>query len=195
LECSRDALAKLPVPRFRTLDLRFGGGRPLPESNGPPVGSNSHMQRSHSGLGDACRRGPDAALGCAWFGGLPPAALWIALTALDGRTYHLAPIVVAAAPGIAARALGLSISLVSPSLIVVGIVTTGLAWAVIELIGVAPSATLWHGQPGGVRAEVVVATIVGALLGALAVRAPGHHAETSRAHREIPRDDGSPRDA
>lgn len=121
---------------------------------------------------DDCRRGPDAALGCAWLAALPPAALWIALTALDGRTYHLAPLIVAAAPGVAARVLGLRIGVVIPNLAVSGIVASMLAWDLIELLDIVPSATLWHGQPGGVRAEVAVAVAAGALVGVLASQPP-----------------------
>ena len=118
------------------------------------------------------RRRPDRALGWAWLAVVPPAALWVALTALDGRTYHLAPLVVAAAPGVAARAFGAPTGLVGRRLAIVGILACACAWAVIELLDVVPSATLLHDQPGGVRAEVAVSSASGALVGVLASRRP-----------------------
>lgn len=72
---------------------------------------------------DSCRRGPDTVLGCAWLAGIPPAVIWVSLTALDGRTYHLAPFVVAAAHGLPARGLGLRTALASLSVAVAGLLT------------------------------------------------------------------------
>jgi hypothetical protein len=117
-----------------------------------------------------CRRRPDDALACAWGAGVPLAVLWLGLTALDGRTYHVAPALVAAAPAIAARLLGLPAGRGGPvaaSLALAGIATVLAAWALLELAGIVPSATLWVGQPGGVRAEIAVASALGALAGAL----------------------------
>jgi hypothetical protein len=43
------------------------------------------------------------ALAAASLAGLPIAGLWVALTAATGKTYHLAPVLGAAAPAVAAR--------------------------------------------------------------------------------------------
>ncbi|MBA2567470.1 MAG: hypothetical protein H0V08_06735, partial [Thermoleophilaceae bacterium] len=78
--------------------------------------------------------------------------LWVGLTALDGRTYHLAPALVAAAPAIAARFLGLPAGRGGPvaaTLALAGVITVLAAWGLLELAGILPTATLWRGQPGG----------------------------------------------
>jgi len=96
-----------------------------------------------------CRRRPDDALACAWGAGVPLAVLWLGLTALDGRTYHVAPALVAAAPAIAARLLGLPAGRGGPvaaSLALADIATVLAAWALLELAGIVPSATLWWGS-------------------------------------------------
>ena len=101
------------------------------------------------------------------------AVLWIGLTALDGRTYHLAPALVAAAPGITARLLGLSVvgaGIVGASLVAAGVMTALGAWGVLELTGLSTTATLWPGLPGGVRAEIAGAIGLGALGGMIADR-------------------------
>ncbi len=105
--------------------------------------------------------------GCA-----PPAGLWVALTAFDGRTYHLAPLIAAAAPGLAARFLGLRVEPAILSLAIVGIAACAAAWALIELLDLVPSATLWQGQPGGVCGEVAVSAAIGGLVGTLVSRPP-----------------------
>lgn len=131
----------------------------------PPVKAVLRSPRTRH----VCRR-PDGALAWAWGAGVPIGALWLALTALDGRTYHLAPALVTAAPAIAARLLGLPAGRGGPaaaSLAVAGVVTVTGAWACLELAGMMPTATLWRGQPGGVRAEIVVAAVLGVLAGAL----------------------------
>ncbi len=102
--------------------------------------------------------------------------LWLGLTALDGRTYHLAPALIAAAPAIAARLLGLPADrggVVAVTLALAGITTVLAAWGLLELAGILPTATLWAGQPGGVRAEIAVSAALGALAGTLVLgRAP-----------------------
>jgi hypothetical protein len=118
-----------------------------------------------------CRRRADEALACAWAAGVPLALLWLGLTALDGRTYHLAPALIAAAPAIAARLLGLPADrggVVAATLALAGIITALAAWGLLELAGILPTATLWAGQPGGVRAEIAASAVLGALAGTLA---------------------------
>jgi hypothetical protein len=117
-------------------------------------------------------RGPEAALASAWAAAIPVAALWIGVTALDGRTYHLAPALVAAAPGFAGRLLGLSVlgsGVVGATVIVAGVMTALGAWGFLELTGLATTATLWPGLPGGMRAEIVGAIALGALGGLVAI--------------------------
>jgi hypothetical protein len=109
---------------------------------------------------------------CAWVAGIPLAALWVALTALEGRTYRLAPLLAAAAPGVAARILGVRAEVVVRSVVVAGLLTAAIAWGVIEVLGIVPSAMLWDGQPGGVRAEVAAVAVAGALGGMFAARPP-----------------------
>ena len=111
-------------------------------------------------------------MACAWVAGVPLAALWVALTALDGRTYHLAPLIAAAAPGVAARILGARAAVIVRSVVAAGLLTAAIAWAAIEVLGIVPSTTLWDGQPGGVRAEVAAAALAGALVGMFAARPP-----------------------
>lgn len=53
------------------------------------------------------------------------------------------------------------------TLALAGVITVLAAWGLLELAGILPTATLWRGQPGGVRAEIAVATVVGALAGTL----------------------------
>ena len=116
--------------------------------------------------------GPEAALVSACAAAIPVAALWIGVAALDGRTYHLAPALVAAAPGVAGRLLGLSVlgSGVAGATVVVAGVTTALgAWGFLGLTGLATTATLWPGLPGGVRAEIGGAIALGALGGLVAI--------------------------
>jgi hypothetical protein len=130
-------------------------------------------------------RGPEAALASAWAAAIPVAAVWIGRTALDGRTYHLAPVLVAAAPGFAARLLGLSVlgsGVVGASVVMAGVIAALGAWGFLELTGLATTATLWPGLPGGVRAEIAGAIGLGALagLGADYQRAHPHRERTSR---------------
>jgi len=117
------------------------------------------------------RRRPEDALAWGWVAAVPLAVLWFAFTALDGRTYHLAPALIAAAPAIAARLLGLPADrggLVAATLALAGFTTAVATWGLLELAGILPTATLWAGQPGGVRAEIAVSAALGTLAGTLA---------------------------
>ena len=95
------------------------------------------------------------------------AAAWVGLTAWTGTTYHLAPLLAAAAPGYVARSAGWPSRSRGAVLAVVALAGVAVAggWAVIVAAGIEPTATLVHGQPGGVPAEVAVAALLGALLG------------------------------
>jgi hypothetical protein len=94
--------------------------------------------------------------------GVPIAALWIALTALTGKTYHLAPLLVAAAPGILARSGPRLRRRATWS----GVATTLAAWLVIAAAGLEPSATIIEHQPGGVPLETAAFGALGAAIGA-----------------------------
>jgi hypothetical protein len=54
--------------------------------------------------------------------------------------------------------LGLAVS-------AVGLLIAAAGWVAILIDGIRPSATFFHGQPGGVAAEVVVIALTGAGLG------------------------------
>jgi hypothetical protein len=93
------------------------------------------------------------------------AVIWIVLTAATGKTYHLTPPLIAAAPGAVARwrapasatALGVMGS---------GLSTVALGWLVIVALRIEPDATVIAGQPGGVVGEVILGAVAGALVGA-----------------------------
>jgi uncharacterized membrane protein AbrB (regulator of aidB expression) len=103
------------------------------------------------------------------------AALWVVLTALTGKTYHLAPGLIAWVPGLtfglfrhgladgATRRARLGLASVASML---GVFAVAAGWAVIAVDGVTPSATVFAAQPGGVGGEVALAALLGALLGA-----------------------------
>ena len=86
--------------------------------------------------------------------------VWVLLTIATDRTYHLAPVIIAVAPGVIARVserrIGWSLAAIP------GLVATAIGWAVIVAADAEPSATLAEGQPGGVEGEVVVGALVGA---------------------------------
>ena len=89
-------------------------------------------------------------------------ALWVGLTALTGKTYHLAPVLISAAPVLVSGNTPRRTAAAS----LVGLAAVGLGWLVIELLGIEPTATFFHGQPGGVRAEVVGGALAGLAAGA-----------------------------
>jgi hypothetical protein len=101
---------------------------------------------------------------------LAATAAWVALTAATGKTYHLAPIVIAAAPGIAARATEREVSWTVAA--ATGLAAVAAGWAVIVAADIEPSAMLVEGQPGGVEGEVVVGALIGAAISAFAARRP-----------------------
>ena len=115
-------------------------------------------------------------------GALAVSALWVGLTALTGKTYHLAPGVAAWAPGLTVRVMiadridDLSrrgrwkLGLIASAL---GLAAVGVGRSAIALAGIEPSATLFAHQPGGVSGEFALTAFVGALLGARRlIRAP-----------------------
>jgi hypothetical protein len=120
------------------------------------------------------RFSPRAALVAGGAAALAVTALWVALTAATGKTYHLAPPVIAWLPGLAVSLArrnspgsapprgGLSPGLRASAL---GVAIVIAGWVTISVAGITPSATVFHGQPGGVPGEVAATTLVGALLG------------------------------
>ena len=102
------------------------------------------------------------------------AALWIALTAATGKTYHLAPPLVAAAPGAVIR-LRAPAPASAPAVVASGLMTVAVGWLAIVVLQIEPPATVIAGQPGGVIAEVIVGALAGALLAGTAggPRPPG----------------------
>lgn len=112
--------------------------------------------------------------------GLPVAALWVVLTAATGKTYHLAPLIAAALPGVLAAAqaaprgaAGRSPRRTAALAAVAGGLAVAAGWAAIVAAEIEPTATLVAEQPGGVTGEVVAGAIAGAAAGAAFVmRAP-----------------------
>lgn len=98
------------------------------------------------------------------------AAVWIALTAATGLTFHLFPGVIAGAPAFVW-------SLLSPRdirpwrlALLIGWPVVATSWALLEILDILPTATFVHGQPGGVRGEIVVIAAAGAFLAAKLTR-------------------------
>ena len=96
-------------------------------------------------------------------------AVWVVLTLATDRTYHLAPVVIAAGPGVIARVSEREIS--SSLAVIPGLIAVAVGWAVIVAADAEPTATLAEGQPGGVEGEVIGAALIGALIGLLLSRA------------------------
>lgn len=100
------------------------------------------------------------------------AVLWIGLTALTGKTYHLAPLLTALAPGLSARLFGAarrSYPLAAAAALV-GAAVAALGWGIIVAAEIEATATIVGDQPGGVGGEVVVAIALGSVLGGGALR-------------------------
>lgn len=106
-------------------------------------------------------------------------AIWVALTLATDRTYHLAPVVIAAAPGVAARALERKIP--TGLALIPGLVAVAVGWALIVAADAEPTATLAEDQPGGVTGEVVIGALVGA---AGSVLVAGSHRRGSAAESD-----------
>jgi hypothetical protein len=94
--------------------------------------------------------------------GVPFALLWVGLTAYTGKTYHVAPLLVAAAPGILARRAAAP----PRGAFWAGLATFAAGWVVILVAGIEPSATMFAHQPGGVAAETAAFGALGAAVGA-----------------------------
>lgn len=90
---------------------------------------------------------------------------WVGLTATTGKTYHLASLLAALAPGLLPRALvgklGWPVGVVGG---VIGFAIAMAGWGVIVALGEEPTVTLFGGQPGGVFGEVLFGAIAGSLI-------------------------------
>ena len=107
---------------------------------------------------------------------------WVALTAATGKTYHLAPLLAALAPGVFARAmlgrLGWAVGLVAGLL---GFAIALGGWGIIVSLDERPSALLFDGQPGGVFGEVLGGALVGGAIALFAhIRSRTQGATTPR---------------
>ncbi len=92
--------------------------------------------------------------------------IWLAMTARAGLTYHFHPLLIAACPGVIGRLAGRRPSGGAALLaIAMGVVFVSLGSLGLVLLDAWPTATFWHGQPGGTAAETAAATILGAVSG------------------------------
>ena len=95
---------------------------------------------------------------------LAATAIWVALTARTGVTYHLFPFVIVASAGFLACPGGAPLrraeAVVSAA---VGLAAVALGWVALVVLDETPSATFVADQPGGVPGEVVVIALLGAV--------------------------------
>ena len=96
------------------------------------------------------------------------ATIFVALTAATGATYHLFPLVIAAAPALLprllfARPLTPGRTRLAAAL---GLAAVAAAWLALVLLHQMPRTTFFEGQPGGVPGEFVAFGLLGALAAA-----------------------------
>lgn len=98
-------------------------------------------------------------------------AAWVGLTAATGKTYHLASLLAALAPGVflrtAAGRHGWPVALLAALL---GVAIALAGWGVILAIDEEPTAVLFAGQPGGVFGEVLGGALIGGAIALAALR-------------------------
>ena len=103
-----------------------------------------------------------------WPGGAAAAvavAVWVALTARTGVTYHLFPLVIAASVGVMSRLSGPPLRPVEAAASVAGgLLAVALGWLALVGLDELPAATFVHDQRGGVPAETAVFALLGAAL-------------------------------
>ena len=90
-------------------------------------------------------------------------ALWVVLALITDRTYHLAPVIIAAVPGVIARVSEREVPW--PLAIIPGLIAVAIGWVVIVAADAEPTTTLIEDQWGGVTGEVIGGAIIGALAG------------------------------
>lgn len=98
--------------------------------------------------------------------------LWVGLTALTGKTYHLAPLLASLAPGLSARLLGAARRAypLAAAAALSGAAVAALGWGLIVAWGIEPTATIVGDQRGGVTGEVLAGIVIGSVIGAAALR-------------------------
>jgi hypothetical protein len=95
-------------------------------------------------------------------------ALWVGLALTTDRTYHLAPVIIAAVPGVLARASERDIPW--PLAVIPGLIAVAIGWAVIVAADAEPTTTLIEEQWGGVTGEVIAGAVIGAVGGLIVSR-------------------------
>lgn len=103
------------------------------------------------------------------------AAAWVALAAATGKTYHVAPLVIAAAPGWTLRwwheaaERELSSDLVARVAVLIALMgAAGVAAGTLAILatGTHPTATILPDQPGGVAGEIAFFAALGLFVSA-----------------------------
>lgn len=100
---------------------------------------------------------------------LAVAAVWVLLTGLTGKTYHLAPPIAAAAPGAVLHLQARGGSERVRALViatVIGALAVLLGWSIIAAAGFDLGSTVIADQPGGVDGEVLTGGLIGLAVGA-----------------------------
>ena len=105
-----------------------------------------------------------AALALSVAAALVATAIWVALTARTGVTYHLFPFVIVAGAGFLARPGGAPLRrMEAVASAAVGLAAVALGWVALVALHETPSATFVTDQPGGVPGEVAVIAALGAV--------------------------------
>lgn len=89
-------------------------------------------------------------------------AVWVALTANTGTTYHLFPFVVAASLGVMGRLGGPAMGRAEAGAAAAGgLIAVAIGWSVLVAFDETSSATFVADQPGGVAGETAVFAVLG----------------------------------
>ena len=103
-----------------------------------------------------------------WLGAATAAvavAVWVALTARSGVTYHLFPLVIAASVGFMSRLSGAPLRpLEAATSTAGGLLTVAAGWLVLVILDETPTATFSADQPGGVPGETAAFALLGTAL-------------------------------
>jgi hypothetical protein len=98
-------------------------------------------------------------------------AIWVALTARTGVTYHHFPLAIVAAVGFMSRTGGPPFSRLEAAVTAaVGLIAVALGWLTLVLLDQTPTATFVAGQTGGVPGETALFALLGAALSVWWVR-------------------------
>lgn len=105
-------------------------------------------------------------------------AAWVALTAVSGKTYHLAPLLIAATPGWVLRwaheadEKPLPEAFVPSRLVAVtgiSVVAVASGWLAVRAGGADPGVTIVPDLPGGTTGEAIAFTLLGLFVAARSV--------------------------